>query len=758
MKKTILLLLLSFLTIETSWAQKEGYIGIFGNGVGLDFNPSPPEVIVPQYKKYEEFEALEGCAAISDKNGNLLFYTNGVSVWNKMHEIMENGASLTGITGINSAFSTTQTLIVPFPKDPYLYYVFSIGHHGGSLRYSTVDMHAFGGLGRVVLVGEQLYENASEKMCVVKNGVGDKLWLITHQHDSDAFRAFLIDEHGVNKEFVESKVGEIHVKNRYEKNGSTITNSNAIGYLKASPNGKILASAIDGLMGVLEIFDFDHITGIVSNARKLFENPEKGSYGVEFSPDGSLLYQSCYHSKELFQYNLSAGSTQDIKNSAQLISDDVSSALQLGPDGKIYIVGTEYGEFLDRINNPNALGPSCNFEKNVVYLRGVRSWMGLPEFSHRLVEPEILFSNLCANAFTLFELGNPEGVTAVLWNFGDPAAGNANLSTSFTPRHQYIHPGNYLVQVEVTLQNQETKTYQKEIKVYKATVELGKDTTLCPGTRHIHIIPQVSGDNLKYKWQNGSTSPDFYAYTPGKYWVEVNDGYCTISDTILVKEESPPFFILEDRFLCHGESIQLELNKPGVSYLWENGMEGGFRLINKSGKYKLTGTNICGSYTKEFTVTISPKLQLDLPEEIYLCKDEVFTADASFNSAQYRWQDGSTNPVMVIQEEGTYWVEIYNDCEILTDSIQVHKIKVDNLFFPNVITPNGDPLNEFFKIDERLIGSRIKIFNRWGKEVYFSSNYQNDWNAEGQNPGTFYYILEENCSQKKLKGYIQVLK
>lgn len=754
MKRVLLIFLMQFLLLTHLYAQKEGHIGIFGFGVGLDFNFSPPEAFVPEYAEDEQYESKEGCAAISDKEGNLLFYTNGQSVWNKQHKIMRNGREIQGDRGTTS---NTQLLIVPMPKDPSLFYIFTVGYQGGALKYSLVDMRLNNQLGEVIAKNQFIYDDASEKLCVIEHSSEEGLWLISHENGTNIFRSFLIDEGGLQTTYVGSAVGEVHARNVEYINGMRYPNTNAIGYLKASPDGRHLASAVYGEMGIVEIFDFDETTGRVTNPRKLFEDPAKGSYGLAFSSDGSKLYLSCVESSELFQFDLEAGSTQEIVNSVQLISNDVSAALQLGPDHKIYAVGTILGEYLDRINNPNASGASCQFEKDAVYLKGGQAYVGLPEFTIPSVEPELLYQQACAGSETSLQLYDTAYVSSVYWDFGDPGSGDENHSFSFSPRHLYENPGDYTVQVQVNYSNQETQVFYKMISISSASVELGKDTILCEGAT-LSLFPDTFGEDIRYKWQDGSTSSSFFVESPGKYWVEVSSKYCSVSDTINVVYLSPPNFEMKDTVLCQGEVLEVELNEQATVYSWSDGSAQGSRSISEPGDYRVTATNQCGTFSQEFNVTVLSKFDIDLPEEVFICENEDIFLDVSSELAQYQWQDNSTGSEYRITEEGTYWVEVYNGCETLTDTIKVHKQNIEDFTFPNVITPNGDDFNEYFEIDERLIGSQLSIINRWGKEVYFSPSYQNNWNGGENAQGVYYYLLQENCSKQLLKGPIQLLK
>ncbi|MFC6101768.1 T9SS type B sorting domain-containing protein [Olivibacter domesticus] len=81
------------------------------------------------------------------------------------------------------------------------------------------------------------------------------------------------------------------------------------------------------------------------------------------------------------------------------------------------------------------------------------------------------------------------------------------------------------------------------------------------------------------------------------------------------------------------------------------------------------------------------------------------------------------------------------------------------LRIPNIFTPNGDGINDFFEIValELFPENELFIFNRWGAELYREKNYRNDWNGQNLNEATYYYVLRikmENGSWQNFKGYI----
>lgn len=122
---------------------------------------------------------------------------------------------------------------------------------------------------------------------------------------------------------------------------------------------------------------------------------------------------------------------------------------------------------------------------------------------------------------------------------------------------------------------------------------------------------------------------------------------------------------------------------------------------------------------------------------------------------------------VVAQDEGFVANEasvrsIEEDADISNNSSR-DEITIAPLFIPNVIKPDNDGKNETFVIRATNMFDQISlvIFNRWGDAVYESADYQNDWNADGLNAGTYYYQVKgrrTGMSEKQYKGWLQVIK
>ena len=82
------------------------------------------------------------------------------------------------------------------------------------------------------------------------------------------------------------------------------------------------------------------------------------------------------------------------------------------------------------------------------------------------------------------------------------------------------------------------------------------------------------------------------------------------------------------------------------------------------------------------------------------------------------------------------------------------------LFIPNVYTPNGDNVNDTFEIVgiEAFDRTEVTILNRWGNEVYRNDNYRNEWNGQGLNEGTYFYIIKtiKGTKEDVYKGHVLI--
>ena len=230
MKKLFFVSILILFSSLICFSQKDNYIWYFHDKCGIKFNSdgSPPTALTDGDLGNHHGE---GEATLSDNNGNVFFYTDGVAVWNRKHQKMPNGRGLKG-----NRTSTQAAIIVPKPNSVNLYYIFTttaLGRADG-LCYSIVDMSLDGGLGDISTKNVLLHTPTTEKVTAVRHDNGLDYWIVTHDWHSDVFRTFLLTKDGVNLNPVLSKTGSVHTGNE----------NNTTGYLKPSHDGRKIALGI----------------------------------------------------------------------------------------------------------------------------------------------------------------------------------------------------------------------------------------------------------------------------------------------------------------------------------------------------------------------------------------------------------------------------------------------------------------------------------------------------------------------------------
>jgi hypothetical protein len=412
------------------FGQLESNNWYFGSNAGITFSSGAPVALTNG-----ALTTTEGVATISDGSGNLLFYTNGVTVWNRNHLTMTNG---TGLFGDGS--STQSGIIVKQPGNTNIYYIFTSDNDAGpnGICYSVVDMNLSAGLGAVTSKNIPLYAPSCEKLCAVRQCNNVDIWVISHDWNTNTFRSWSVTAGGVGVIQAWSNVGIVP---------SGITQS-SYGQLKASSDGKKLAACYYGLTtggaNRLQIYDFDPNTGFVSNAQTLAT--DQGLYGVEFSPNNKVLYAGT-NGGLLLQFNLCAanipGSRYVVSNAGPFIG-----SLQIGPDNKIYVARNNTS--LSAINNPNTLGIGCNYSDLSIPLAGRSSRIGLPNFaSYYNIQTAVINQNQLS--CSTFQFSTPNILQTCnsinytyLWSFGDGTQSNLQ-----NPQHTYNSTGNYVVSLTI---------------------------------------------------------------------------------------------------------------------------------------------------------------------------------------------------------------------------------------------------------------------------------------------------------------------
>ncbi len=805
MKKVIYIF---FIISLQSFAQKQTANWYFGDFAGLDFNSGNPIAITDS-----EMATDEGCASISDGNGNLLFYTDGITIWNKNNQIMLNGENLHG-----DKSSTNSAIIIPKPNNINAYYIFTVDDVAGpeGLQYSEVNMLLDGGLGAVTNNKNIiLYSPTLEKLTAVKHQNDTDWWVLAHKWNSNEFIAYLVTSSGINSPIVSST-------------GINITGDtfNTIGYVKFSPDGNKVAIAHSYNTNLVQLFEFDDVTGIVSSPITLTGfNGVRGVYGVEFSPDNTFLYVSD-SGGSIYQYNTDLSTSTDIINSRIEIVNSIPElgALQIAPDEKIYVTRAN-SSFLGSISNPNNAGLSSNYINNAVDLNSKRSKYGLPPFIQSFFWKAVNIEFVCLGENTKFTLVNPE--VSQIWNFDDPTSGVNNTSTDVNPTHIFSNPGTYSVTVEVTDVFGDSNLTTINVIISEIPVATKpQDYILCDndfdsdsnnGIIQSFLLSTIDTEILN---SQDSTIFDVFYYEDLNHTIQINktEDYENIiantqtvyakifnrnNDTCfdttefnLVVNEIPIFDLDQEKIICANrlpDSVGVENPFGNYTYEWrldDNTLFSNIETLtfNDVSLIPDTGLSLTLTATDPLnTCTNSKSILIKKIEPITFTQDDIIVNDLSNNNTitinpldpnfnpeyyQYGLSDEDGNIINLYQNElvfenitpGIKTIhirDIYN-CETF-------EIEISIIGFPSFFTPNNDGENDFWHVlgvnNDFFTASIIRVFDRFGKIVANINPSSKGWNGlyNGKElPETDYWftaqIIDSNGDIREQKGHFSLIR
>ncbi len=566
------------------FAQGPGNIWYFGQNAGLTFASGSPVALTNG-----KINTNEGCSVVSDCSGNLLFYTDGVTVWTKNNTAMPNG------TGLLGNWTTTESSIcVPLPGSTTKYLIFNPSDMSMNtgFNYSTVDMTLNGGLGDVVAATKNtfLLDSVSEKATSVINSDGVNYWVITtcYKKQSGGFYAYLITSAGVSATPVVTKGV-----------GIGVGTDDLDGYLRFSADGKKLAQAFESNAGIVETYDFDATTGIISNAMTFpgqtwytpgsGPNEYYGAYGLEFSPNGNLLYVGYETADSIFQFNLAAGSYTAILASATCVGvtklgAQQVGALQLGPNGKIY-VATYDSPDLGVINSPNTVGTACNYVDAGVSLGGKLSLIGLPNFVTSIFNPFPAITASIASSSSPSCAGRSDGSAVA-----SATGGNGTFTYSWSnglsgATVSSLAAGTYTVTVSGVAGSGCSSGPSTNISTVTITdptaiaITTSSSPESCSQSNGAVWITAVSNGNpsYTYSWSSGISAVTSSNLVHGTYTVTVTDATgCSATQSASVFEPVPlTASVSVSQTSCgnsNGSVVVTATNgSPGYSYKWSNG-------------------------------------------------------------------------------------------------------------------------------------------------------------------------------------------
>ncbi len=353
---------------------------------------------------------------------------------------------------------------------------------------------------------------------------------------------------------------------------------------------------------------------------------------------------------------------------------------------------------------------------------------------------------VCGNSFTIQGPTNAAGLS-LLWNTGDTTS-DLTVNTS----------GTYILQInEPCYVGWDTVV----VDLYPIDPFDVADTVSCDASNIRIDLPDISP--AVYQWSNGGTgTAQFFADT-GTYWVTAVDGQCSYTDTFKIYHMQP--LSVPDYSICDGvvPTIFLPDISPGV-YQWSDGSTGNSFTPPASGSYWVRAVLFQCTEVDSFQVDIVSSSVDVLPDYEEYCFGEVVSYTVPEMGYAIEWSNGQFGTEAYPTEPGFLAVTYKTLCGDFSDSVYIDFIpcREQAFFEPNSFTPNGDGLNDIYKVSG-FLGSyfEMHIYDRWGRELFMTRDPDQGWDGGDAEPGVYmvrFLYRDPNDKEKEKITHITLYK
>lgn len=238
-------------------------------------------------------------------------------------------------------------------------------------------------------------------------------------------------------------------------------------------------------------------------------------------------------------------------------------------------------------------------------------------------------------------------------------------------------PGEYKVELELS-----GCTVRDSLQVDyfdPPTLDVAPDQTLCFGST-LALDAGIT-DAVAYRWQDGTSGPDYSVATPGIYWVDVDFAHCIRRDSVMI--DYYPEVVVDlgaDTTLCENETFLLDAAQPNASYAWQDGSTAANFTITEPAVYWVDVTIEGCTERDSLEAFYTPLPVFDLGPDLRPCENEMPRLLTDVPGATYQWQDGSTQSNLEVSEDGIYWLDVTLDGCTDRDSVAVNYIILPEMF------------------------------------------------------------------------------
>lgn len=405
---------------------------------------------------------------------------------------------------------------------------------------------------------------------------------------------------------------------------------------------------------------------------------------------------------------------------------------------------------------------------------------------YSLPKPSFAVNPICFRNFSNFKesIESVDAIDSIYWDFGD-----ASNFLGTTPRHIYNTNGNFNVSLRVTTIQGCVASVTNEAVVYQKPEASFTVAPICFVEKSAFV--NTSNNATRYIWGFGdggfslSENPEYQYINPGTYSVSLvaqNSFNCfdTAIVNAVVYENPVADFDFEN--VCLDASFEPSDASIGnvISQVWYFGTEG----TSASSAPSFNFAN-AGDFDVKLTVTSNDGCKDSILKlvSIYALPAITMIGDTTISKGNsielwamggydYIWTPSEdlnkNNKARVIATplvETNYQVSVQNENGCLNDSSVTISVNEDFYFeIANLITPDGNGLNDVWMVKniETYNNCTVQVFDEFGRRVYESSNYMNNWdgmlNGKELPEATYYYVIDCNNGERLYKGAVTILR
>ncbi|MDA9329034.1 gliding motility-associated C-terminal domain-containing protein [Flavobacteriales bacterium] len=746
-KRKILGILLTLITVASFSQNTVWYFGRAKAGLtsyGLDFS-DPTSPSYPAQRNFKsKMDYYESVSVVSDNDGNVLYYSDGIFLYDASHEIMFGApAQLKGTGNGTTASSVQGAYSLLKPGSITEYYLFTSqaidgGAHG--FRVNRIDMALPGNgtvdspLGAVVTADSVLRPTGSEMMTAYGNCGSDTAWVITHEPNSWNFVTVLVTSNGLQSLTIQN----VETPRSF---GGGFNMSKGRGSMDINAEGTHLILTGQNPIGT-HVLDFNKHTGVLSNPREIMQPAPNDhlpfdGYASEFSPDGTKAYFASNIISGMFQHDF----TDSTSTWISAASGETHGEIILGVDNKLYVGKPleSWTNGLGVINNPNNAAASINYNPNQhVFEGGGHVSYAMPQGFFCPLNPKCEIDSVA-------EVCNTDASFQFTSNMTGDWGGGAYITIGGMFDPAVAGEGTHWITFQGDCDEPDSVQIIVVLCCPSIDVDLGSDISACAS--ETHTLNAGTGF-ASYEWiengivMGGETSATISADS-GTYIVNVTNGDdCPGTDTIVITTLALPIpTITGDNFYCVESSVTLDAGAGYDFYAWSpSGGSSRNATISSAGTYTVTVENSDGCLgTDDITITERTLPSPTITGSNIVCEDNSTDLTGTAGSGGALVWTGISPFVspLTITSAGTY-VLTETDASGCIDSIE-HIVIMEN-------SPSVD-IGDLFSICETQETQTLDASTGVSNDTYDWSTGSSDSSIEAATAGEYSVIVtsENGC-------------